>query len=309
MADVSAKPASARKATARGRIAMGQEAFVRLREGTLRKGDPLPQAEIAALQGAKRTAEWIPLCHPLPIDHVAVRMTLEEATRSVAVEVEVHAFAKTGVEMEALTGVSNALLALYDVIKADDPALTISEIVLLEKSGGKSGDYRRDAAVPPATGARLRDVRACVVTVSDRVSRGEAEDKSGPALCAWLEAEGAKVESARVPDERAQIAEQIKNADADLMVLTGGTGLAPRDVTPEAVSDACDRLIPGFGEAFRAKTSIRTDKAWLSRAVAGMRGQCLVLALPGSEKAVREGLAALGPLLAHALHIARGGGH
>lgn len=313
MADVSEKAVTVRKARASGRLSMGRDAFLKLRDGALKKGDPLPMAEIAAVTGAKRTAEWIPLCHPLPLDHVGVTLSLDEAKLSITVEVEVTTSAKTGVEMEALTGVSNALLALYDVIKADDPALTIGEVMLLEKTGGKSGHYMRKDAVPAKTeiavSSGLKGVRAAAITVSDRVSRGQADDTSGPAVMAWLEGQGALVSRAVVSDERAHIIAAILQANAELVVLTGGTGLGPRDVTPEAVSEACDRMIPGFGEAFRSKTASHTQKAWLSRCVAGLRGSTLIVALPGSERAVKEGLDAIGALFGHALHVARGGGH
>jgi cyclic pyranopterin phosphate synthase len=299
MADVGAKAVTERRARAGGRLRMGADAFAKLRDGGLKKGNPLPMAEVAAITGAKRTSEWIPLCHPLPLDHVAAKVVLEEATCSVWVEVEALAHAKTGVEMEALTGVTNALLALYDVIKADDRDLLISDIKLIEKTGGKS-----DVHAPSLPG-----VSALVITVSDRVSQGSAKDTSGPAIVEWLRAEGANASTKLVPDERPQIVAAICAASAKLVILTGGTGLAPRDITPEALAEACDRLVPGIGEAFRAKTSSRSDKAWLSRATAGIRGDTLVVALPGSEKAVREGLLAIGPLLAHALHVAAGGKH
>src|SRR5689334_7167687 len=132
MIDVGAKLVTHRRARAEGRIHMGAEAFAALQNGTLKKGDPLAQAEVAGIQAAKKTAELLPLCHPLPLDRVVVRCELEASNRSIRVECEAHAHAKTGVEMEALTGTMGALLALYDVLKANDPKLRISDVALVE---------------------------------------------------------------------------------------------------------------------------------------------------------------------------------
>jgi molybdenum cofactor biosynthesis protein MoaC len=301
MADVRHKIVTARRAVATGSIVMERAVFTRLARGELKKGDPLKLAEYAGITGAKRTSEWVPLCHPLPLEHVRVECTLDEAAASVHVEVEVQTTAKTGVEMEALTGASAALLALYDVLKAEDGALEITGIKLTLKTGGKSEQN-----------TALAGLRVAVITVSDRVSRKEAEDRSGPTLRAEIERRGGSVVHAMlVPDELGQIAAAYKDcaARADIVISTGGTGLSPRDVTPEALTEACTRLLPGLGEAFRARSSAFTHKAWLSRAAAGLIGGTLVLALPGSPRAVAEGMLAVGDLLAHAVHTARGGGH
>ena len=141
MIDVGEKAATKRRAVARGRIQMSREAFEAIRRGTNPKGDVLAQAEVAGMLAAKRTADLIPLCHPLPLDQVTVRFEADEATTSIIATCEASATAKTGVEMEALLGVSGALLAVYDLTKILDPALTISDIHLRIKEGGKSGRW------------------------------------------------------------------------------------------------------------------------------------------------------------------------
>jgi cyclic pyranopterin phosphate synthase len=141
MIDVGEKPPTKRRALARGRIEMSSAAFEALRDGKNPKGDVLAQAEVAGMLAAKRTAELIPLCHPLALDQVRVRFELSDATRSVIAWCEASATARTGVEMEALQGVSGALLAIYDLSKAVDPVLTISEVRLSVKEGGKSGRW------------------------------------------------------------------------------------------------------------------------------------------------------------------------
>ncbi len=143
MVDVSEKPVTAREATAHGVITMNAEAFAAVREGTAKKGDVLGVARIAAIMAAKRTSELIPLCHPLPLSKVAVEFALDEARQAVEAFCTVKTTGVTGVEMEALTGVSTALLTIYDMCKAVDKGMELGEIHLVKKSGGKSGLYLR----------------------------------------------------------------------------------------------------------------------------------------------------------------------
>ena len=143
MVDVSEKPVTAREATAHGIIMMNAEAFAAVREGTAKKGDVLGVARIAAIMAAKRTSELIPLCHPLPLSKVAVEFALDEARQAVEAFCTVKTTGVTGVEMEALTGVSTALLTIYDMCKAVDKGMELGEIHLVKKSGGKSGLYLR----------------------------------------------------------------------------------------------------------------------------------------------------------------------
>ncbi len=143
MVDVSDKPITKRTAITTGRITMNDEAFQALVEEKVSKGNVLGIARIAAIQGAKRTADLIPLCHPLPLTKINVEFTLEAETRSVITEIEVTTNGVTGVEMEALTATSIALLTIYDMLKAIDKRMEISDISLLQKKGGKSGDFVR----------------------------------------------------------------------------------------------------------------------------------------------------------------------
>jgi cyclic pyranopterin phosphate synthase len=141
MVDVGSKPVTTRQATARARLRLSPAAWSALTGRTLPKGDALAVARLAGIQAAKRTAEWIPLCHPLPLEHVAVSIALEDEEHCATILATVRAQAKTGVEMEALVGAAAAALALYDMLKAVDRGLVVEEILVLEKLGGKSGAF------------------------------------------------------------------------------------------------------------------------------------------------------------------------
>ncbi len=142
MVDVSAKDATAREATARGRVAMQPSTLAMVVDGTMPKGDVFAVARIAGIMAAKRTHELIPLCHPLPLTAIDVALTPGEDGASVDVEATVRTTAQTGVEMEALTAVSVAALTVYDMCKAVERGIRIEAVRLVAKSGGKSGDYR-----------------------------------------------------------------------------------------------------------------------------------------------------------------------
>jgi molybdenum cofactor biosynthesis protein B len=150
-------------------------------------------------------------------------------------------------------------------------------------------------------------VKAAVLTVSDRVSRGEADDASGDLLAELLRGDGYDVERRVVPDEASEIAAAIEElaASAALVLTTGGTGLAPRDVTPEATRTVLQREAPGIAEALRADSIARTPHGLLSRGVAGVLGGTLVVNLPGSTGGCRDGYAILKPALGHALSLLR----
>jgi cyclic pyranopterin monophosphate synthase len=143
MVDVGDKPVTTREALARGEITMSAPALRQIRSGKIKKGDPLQTARLAGIMAAKQTSTLIPLCHPLPLTHVSVELT--PTRRGYRIEARVRTSAQTGVEMEALTAVSVAALTIYDMVKAVDKEMVIGEICLIEKTGGRSGRYRRRA--------------------------------------------------------------------------------------------------------------------------------------------------------------------
>ena len=145
MVDVGDKTATRRTAVAEGRVRMSATAFEAVRDQAVAKGDVLRIAEVAGTQGAKRTSELIPLCHPLALDAIRVEATLDEALPGVRVTATASAVARTGVEMEALTAVAVACLTVYDMVKAVDRGMSIEGVMLLNKTGGTRGDYARPA--------------------------------------------------------------------------------------------------------------------------------------------------------------------
>ncbi len=302
MIDISNKIKTLRTAIAQATLKLKPETIELIHQNKIPKGDPLPVAKVAAIQAAKNTSQIIPYCHPLPVDYVGVEFNIGE--NFIEVSVTVKAIYKTGVEMEALTAASVAVLTIYDMTKMLDETMTISEIKLVSKTGGKS-DFKTSYERP---------LRAAVLVMSDSIYAGKKSDLSGKLIVERLKKELVEVVDYKIiPDELEQIAfELIRYADElklDLVMTTGGTGFSPRDCTPEAMLKIIEREVPGISEAARSFGQERTPYSMLSRASAGLRGNTLIVNLPGSKKGVAESLDALFPGLLHSFKMMWGGGH
>jgi cyclic pyranopterin phosphate synthase len=186
MIDVGAKVPTRREALARGRLVTTPEVVGLLLADGLPKADALATARIAGIAGAKRTSDLIPLCHPLPLDAVSVDLRPDGDT--VVVEARVSTTGRTGVEMEALTAVSIAGLTLHDMVKAVDPGATMTDVQLIEKTGGKHGRWTRDQVVPVPETARAGGGR--VLVVSTGAAAGTRTDTTGAVIADWLRSQG-----------------------------------------------------------------------------------------------------------------------
>ena len=300
MRDISNKVVTQRIAVARSVLMASMETIEKIRNNEIPKGDPLPVAKIAAIQAAKNTSQIIPYCHPVRIDFVGVEFELQNDRIEVLVTVKSND--KTGVEMEALAGASVATLTLYDMMKMLDEAMRIESTELVSKKGGKS-DFKQPF---------FHKLNAAVVVVSDSVSAGKKEDTAGRLITERLEAEGLQVSEYQIiSDDPTEIKTTIEKlaSKTDLILTTGGTGVSPRDNTPDVVQKLLTTELPGICEAMRGYGQERTPYAMLSRSVAGLREKTLIITLPGSKGGVKDGLDALFPAVLHTYKMLWGYGH
>jgi cyclic pyranopterin monophosphate synthase len=302
MFDVSNKPDTLRLATAQAIIRLNSATMILIKEGKSPKGNIVDAARISATMAAKRTWELIPYCHPIPIDHIKVDVLLKE--ESIEIIAEIKSIWKTGVEMESLTAVSIAALTIYDMLKPMDDSLTIESVRLLNKSGGIKDFYERFD----------KKLRSAVLVISDSVSRRERADRSGRLVIERLIKNGLEiVEYKVIPDDMDLIESNLNRLcnelKVDLIVTSGGTGIGPHDITPEATMKVIEKELIGVAETLRAYGQRRTPLSMLSRGLAGVRGNTIIINLPGSIKAVSESLDSLFPGMLHIFKILQGHGH
>lgn len=307
MIDVSEKPSTKRVAKACGSIEMTPSTLKKILAKEIEKGDVLHVAQVAGILGAKQCANLIPLCHPIELGAVEIDFKIEDTGQGmgrIVVQAKVTSTGKTGVEMEALTATASALLTIYDMCKSYERGMRISEIKLMEKQGGRSGRWVREQESHHMREAK--QLNCWVITVSD--TRTEETDTSGKFIQESLKAAGHRVTHYKiVKDEASQIQrllQEVKQSEAAAIIFNGGTGIAKRDITYEAVRGFLDKELSGFGELFRYLSYEEIGaRSMLSRATAGVMQGKLIFSIPGSEQAVKLAMEKLIlPILGHAVY-------
>lgn len=301
MVNITHKNNTLRKALAEAVLSVSsQETIDAIVNNTVPKGNVFEMSKTAGLFAAKKTSDMIPDCHPLPIEFASIQFEIKDL--DVHITSEIHTIYKTGVEVEAMHSVSVVALTMYDMLKPIDKNIEIKNIRLIEKKGGKS-DIKDSG----------EGINASVIVCSDSIFAGKKEDKAGKAIISSLEKNNVTINDyVIIPDEILDIQNKIKSdveSGIGLIMITGGTGLSKRDVTPEAVRPPLDREILGVAEAIRSYGQLRTPYSMLSRSVAGMIGETLVIALPGSTKGAEESMDAVFPGILHIYKILNGGKH
>lgn len=301
MKDVAFKNETLRTATAGSTVKCSLKSIQAIQNGTVPKGDPLPYAKAACFLAVKKTPDLIPHCHPLLIESVDVDFKIKG--NEIKTEVVVTASAKTGMEMEALTGASVAALTIYDILKPIDDDIEITSVKLLEKRGGKS-DFK--VSLPDG-------FKAAVIVTSDSTHKGTREDASGKTIVETLKNFNVKnIDYEVLPDEKELIKQKIESCCADgvnMVITTGGTGPGPRDVTVEATGEVIKKEMPGISEAIKVYGQKRTPYAMFSRGLVGLNGKTVIINFPGSTKGAKEGMDAIFPAIFHIYAMMEGKGH
>lgn len=300
MVDVSSKYETLRSATAQAILHVNPETTALIKDGKVPKGSIVDAARLSAVMAVKRTSDLIPFCHPVPIDSVNVNVSIQVGRIEILVEVK--AVWKTGVEMEALTSASIAALTVYDMLKFTDKSMSIQLIKLLEKSGG----------IKEALSATDKVLQAAVLVASD--TREKNQDLSGKKAVEILSKKGFHIAEYKVVRDDAKTIERelVRLCDelrVDIVITSGGTGLGHRDVTPDATRRVIGKEITGIEEAIRSYGQKRTPNSMLSRGVAGIRGNTIIVNLPGSVGSISESMHALFPGILHAFEVLEGKGH
>lgn len=295
MVNILAKVSTHRKAIAQAEVCVSSEATINAIVNKLvPKGDVFEMSKTAGLFAVKKTSDVIPDCHPLPIEYTSIKHTIDGL--KIFIHVEVHTIYKTGVEVEAMYGASVTAMTMYDMLKPIDKGITINNIKLLEKKGGKS-DFRKD----DGTG-----YTSAVVVVSDSISSGKKPDVPGQLVLETLSKYHLDNKQYKIiPDDAQQLKAFVEtNAKQhDLLIISGGTGFSKHDKTPEVIIPLLDVEIPGIMEWARHYGQDRTPYSMFSRSFAGVKDGCLILAIPGSTQGAKETLDALFPYVLHAFKM------
>ena len=294
MIDITGKSPSLRESEALAIIKVSKLDTINIiKEDKVPKGNLFEISKAAGLLGIKNTHLLLPNCHPIPIENAEIEFEINNL--EIKIFCKIKTIYKTGVEVEAMHGASIVALNIYDMLKPIDENIEILSIKLISKKGGKS-DYKLDS----------KNINASIIVCSDSVYQKKSKDKSGEKIIELLNNWNLNVlKKEIILDDKSAIQKTISNLilKNNLIIITGGTGISKRDVTPEAVIPLLHKRIPGIEEKIRSYGQQKTHFSMLSRSVAGLIDECLIICLPGSVKGVEDSLLSIFPWVLHSFDI------
>ena len=294
MIDISDKNTSLRESEALAIVKVSTLDTINIiKENKVPKGNLFEVSKTAGLLGIKNTHLLLPNCHPIPIENAKIEFEINDL--EIKIFCKIKTIYKTGVEVEAMHGVSVVALNIYDMLKPIDENVEILSIKLISKKGGKS-DYKLN----------INNINASIIVCSDSVSQKKNVDKSGEKIIELLTNWKINILKKEIISDdklfnQKTISDLISNNN--IIIITGGTGLSKRDVTPEAVIPLLNKRIPGIEEKIRSYGQQKTHFSMLSRSVAGLIDECLILCLPGSVKGVEDSILSIFPWVLHSFEI------
>ncbi|GAA0878157.1 bifunctional molybdenum cofactor biosynthesis protein MoaC/MoaB [Algoriphagus jejuensis] len=298
MEDITANITMLREASAEAVLHVSHsETIQAIVENRVPKGNVFEVARVAGLFAVKNTPLNLPTSHPVPIEFTAIEFLIQDL--EILVSVKVKSVCKSDLEMHAMHGAAVTALAIYDMLKYIDKGMSIGQIKIQEQL---VGHFKSE--FPTA-------FRAAVVVCSNAVAKGIKPDSAGQLILEKLTSQRCEITSyCIIPDDFDQIRTLARSLSADnqLVIFSGGTGLAKTDLTTEALEPLLGRRIPGIEEAIRSYGQSLTPHAMFSRSLAGMIGDCLVLAIPGSTRGAGESLDAIFPQILHVFPVMKGSG-
>ena len=314
--DVSKKKTSYRRSCVIGSIYIGKYILNLIKEKKIEKGDPLLLAEIAGINAVKKTSDIIMLCHQLNIENVFLENIIDEENYIVYIYCVVCAHAKTGVEMEAMCGISAALLTIYDLTKKYNPFTKIKNIELLFKDGGENGLVLGSIENMPekiknffsSKNLFINKFKIAVITLSDRATNGVYKDSSGQILSDFFLTKNIEIlKKIILPDDKKILIKILKNTIKkkipNIIFMSGGTGLSKKDITTEVILSLCEKFIPGIGEILRHEGEKYHKMSWLSNSIAGIYKNSIIISIPGNPSGVLESLNIIQNMLDHLIKI------
>lgn len=291
MVDITPNLFSLKEASAKAIVQVSNpETISAVVENRVPKGNVFEMAKVAGLFAVKSTAQILPNSHPKPIEFTGIEYQIQDL--EIHILVKVKSVCKSDLEMEALHGATIVALTIYDMLKPIDKGISILKIQSEERTQKISNVGNQKA------------ITTALVVCSNAIYNGFKPDSAGQEILSILKAQNIHPNSYEIiPDDLQQIREKAKSLSAlnQLVIFCGGSGLSKTDITPEALESLLERRIPGIEEAMRSYGQIRTPYAMFSRSLAGMIGDCLVLALPGSTRGAKESVEAIFPAILHVI--------